>query len=583
MKQIQSKQKLTVWNSIIILLSIAGLIVCVPVLFPQVRCMILDYVMQVFHRETIMYESWSKVLLSFSMGGICLILLFNYCVLTGSGRTLVKKVKQDIIACLSEIDFRPLLKPVLIMSGIYLLGILAIIRADFSYMDDIWHSVNGGRAWYNWSRYVTMLLTYIIHPEIRITDNSPLPQLLTVVILACSSVLLVYITGNRKITTVRLLASIPLGLSPYFLECLSYKFDAPYMALSVISGIIPFLFIARKKAFIFCSVIALLIMCMTYQAASGIYLLIVILLCFQDWNNRSKSNKEIMSFLCTAALAFCIAMLIFKIFIMRTVGTYVSNEMYTASQLISGILNNIKNYVIIINGDLGVIWKAGIALVVLFFITKSIVQSSQKKLYSFLMSVAVIGILFILSYGIYLLLARPLFTPRGMLGFGAFLSIICIYVVSNYKKTAIIAVLALNWCFFVFAFSYGNALADQKRYAEFRVTLLLHDLSSIQFNRNIEDTSIQLQNSIGFAPTVKNISKNYPVIEKLVHIRLGMETDMHYNGVYFRIHFDYNCKTNISWMEGYTDYRTLDLPVVIDSYYHTIQSDGERVLVTLKR
>jgi hypothetical protein len=33
------------------------------------------------------------------------------------------------------------------------------------------------------------------------------------------------------------------------------------------------------------------------------------------------------------------------------------------------------------------------------------------------------------------------------------------------------AVIALNWCFAVFAFTYGNALADQKRYIDFRTEI----------------------------------------------------------------------------------------------------------------
>jgi hypothetical protein len=30
------------------------------------------------------------------------------------------------------------------------------------------------------------------------------------------------------------------------------------------------------------------------------------------------------------------------------------------------------------------------------------------------------------------------------------------------------------------------------------------------------------------------------------------------------------------------DFTTLNLPVLLDSYYHTIKSDGERILVVLK-
>jgi len=579
MALIQSNKKIAIVRSGIIFVSIIGLILCITILFPQVRRTILEFAMQFFHRQTIMYDSWSNALVKFALGGIGLILFLDYCTLTASGRALAGKVKQEFADSLSEIDFRSLWKPLILVFGVYLLGLLTIIRANFLYYDDIGHAAFGYREWYNFSRYANVFLSYIVQPEISMTDISPIPQLLAAGILACSSLLLVYVLDNKKITGVKLLASVPLGLSPYFLQCLSYKFDAPYMALSVLSTIAPFLFIERKRAFIFSSIVFLLIMCMTYQALSGVYPVIALMLGFQDWNSRRKSKKEILSFLGTAAFAYGIALLLLRFLLMRsTKNSYVSTEMFPMSQMIPGLLSNIKQYTITIYGDLGVIWKAGIALVLLFFIIQAIRQSSQTKLLSFILSILVLILAFIASYGIYILLTMPLFQSRALSGFGVFLAIVCVYAVSKGIKSAAIVVLALNWCFFVFAFSYGNALADQARYAEFRITLFLNDISWLYPDPNSEDLSIQLENSIDFTPSVKNIAKQYPVIERLVPKRFGYLWDDYY----YRSWFGFACKSNFYSLEDYVDFRTLNLPVVADTYYHTIQSDGKHILVTLK-
>jgi len=498
-------------------------------------------------------------------------------VLTNSGKMLVRRVKQEIKDCISEINFRSFLKPGLLIFVVYLLGACTIIRANFLYFDDIRRSVDGSRDWYNWSRYISDFMSIIVHGDYRLTDISPLPQLLAIALLSCSSVLLVYVLGNGKITAMRLLASVPLGLSPYFLECLSYKFDAPYMALSVAVCIIPFLFITRKGAFFFSSVVSLLIMCMSYQVSSGIYPLITVILCFKYWNNRSKSNKEILSFLGIAALAFGFSMAVYRIFFMIPhVDNYTSNTMLPFSSIIAGTLNNLKNYALNVNHDLGIIWKIFIALIMLLFVILSMRQSQRNKLFSLIVSLFVIGISFILSYGIYSVLENPLYAPRALLGFGVFLSILCIYIVLDKIKSAYIVALALNWCLFVFAFSYGNALADQARYAEFRITILLHDLSVLYPEADKDNLSIQLKNSIDFAPVVKNIAKHYPVIERLVPIRLGA-TGNDWNYRYFTDHFNYNPAYDLS-----IDFNSLNLPVVLDSYYQTIQSDGKRVLIILK-
>jgi len=580
MKQNQSNWKFTIQSWIIISLSILGLIACIVVLFPQVRNLMVDLGEQILHKEIIERKSWIGAFLSFALGGICLILIFDYCALTKSGKMIFNTVKQEISDCLSDVDFCALRKPLLIMLGVYLLGILTIIRANYLYQDDIWRSVEGVRKWYNWSRYVSEFFSIFLHGDTNLTEISPLPQLLAILILSVSSVLLVYIVGNKKITTVRLLASIPLGLFPYFLECLSFKYDAPYMALSILACVFPFLFINRKKAFVFISIISLLIMCMTYQAASGIYLMVVLILCFQDWNGRMKPNKDILSFLGVATFAFCLAMLLFNVFFMRHVGVDIDDgaSIHPLHQIIPETLHKIKEYILVINQDLGVIWKMGIMIVCFLFIIKSIYFSSQKKIFSFSISILFICIAFLLSHGVYFLLRIPFFYPRAMYGLGVMLAILCIYVVSDYKKIAVITVLALNWCFFVFAFSFGNALADQARYSEFRTSILLHDLSALFPDRHEEGMLIQLENSIDYVPSIKNISKHYPVIERLIYRQLG--ADFFWDYRYYLIHFNFRQFKSVNGTS--VDLKPLNLPVVLDSYYHTIKSDGTHCLVILK-
>jgi len=327
---------------------------------------------------------------------------------------------------------------------------------------------------------------------------------------------------------------------------------------------------------------------MTYQAASGVYLVILILLCFRNWNNREKSYKELLSFLGIAVFAFCFAMLLFRFFLMKPhVDGKISATMFPLPHIITGMLGNIKNYALVINHDFGMIWKTGIALVLFFFITKSTSQSAQKKLLSFFVSIPVIVISFIVSYGVYFLLTVPLFYPRALLGFGVFLAVLCIYVVSDYKKIAIVTVLALNWCLFVFAFSYGNALADQSRYAEFRISILLHDLSELYPNRNQDDMTFQFNNTIDYAPSIKNIAKHYPIIERLVPKRLSVNVDNWWDLYYFSEYFNYSKYNNVvgtffAKTGDNIDFSALNLPVVLDSYYHTIQSDGNRILIILK-
>jgi len=326
---------------------------------------------------------------------------------------------------------------------------------------------------------------------------------------------------------------------------------------------------------------------MTYQASSGIYLLITLVLSFNDWNGKRKTNREVLLFIGSVALSFCAAMVVYKLFLMRPYDGYVSNAMLPLPQLLSGSLANLQNYMNTIYSDFGFIWKALIGIVFCFFIAKSVFKSKQNKMISFISAIVLLFLLFILSNGIYLALKHPFFSPRAMYGFGTLLAIISISITFNFYKPAKITAWALSWCFLVFALSYGNALADQKRYANFRAGILLQDLNDLFPPDKVENkmATIQLKNSIGFTPVVKNIGIHNPVIYRLVQPMIS--EDGFWNNLYYNTYFNFELfsgqnipSISVDVKPG-DDYSTLDLPVVKRTYYHTIRSDGKRVLVEL--
>jgi len=566
---------------------IIGLIFCIALLFPQVRRLFIDLIAQILLKDPERFlQLWFKQMLNYAMGGIFLIVVFGYCSLTNKGKILVHEINNGIRDCLKGINWRSFTKPVFLMFSIYLFGIISIIRANFYFLDDIGRSVDGFRGWIGFSRYLSEFLSVFINADFRLADISPLPQLIAIFILAISSVLLVYILNDGIITNAGLLASVPIGLSPYMLECLSFKFDAPYMALSVLASIVPFLFIARKKTFVFVSVISLLVMCMTYQASSGIYLLITLVLSFNNWNEKRKTKREILIFLGMVTLSFLSTMVIFKLFLIIPQNDLISTAIFPVSQLFSGVLANINNYYNIINNDFGLIWKAIIGIIFCFYITKTVYTSVQNKFISFTTAIILLCLLFVLSEGIFVLLEHPLMAPRALYGFGMLLGIINISIAVNFNKSAKISAWALSWCFLVFALSYGNALADQKRYANFRATILLQDLNDLFPPDKVENKiAVELKNTIGFTPVVKNIGIHNPVIYRIVPLMITEEG--FFNNLYYNVFFNFSpfANPNItnSMLDGkpYVDFSTLNLPIVKKTYYHTIRSDGKRVLVEL--
>ena len=476
------------------------------------------------------------------------------------------------------IKYKFLAKPFIILAFIYCLGIVSIIRANFNYIDDLGRVFDGYRGWMNWSRYISEGLSVLIHTDSRLMDISPLPQILACLILAFASVILIYVfTEKEQISKWNILAVLPLGLSPYFLECLSYKFDSPYMALSVLASIFPFLFVKySEKIYFAMSIAGCLVMCMTYQASSGIYVLVTLFLAAKKLNK----DKPYFRFIAVSALSYVISLVVFRIALMRKLNDYATTDTAGVSDLIPTVCNNIQTYFNLIYSDFNRVWLVLIALLAFAFIYTFVKVTSLKIYESLLLAFMLLVFGSVLSYGGYILLKHPLFAPRGMYGIGVLLAIISVNITAISKNNFIkIVCILLSWCFFVFSFSYGNALAEQKRYTDFRVNMLITDLNKLQPQNNM-DMLMQLDGNIGKSPALtRRIDKRYPIIKRLVPSTLG--ADWVWNQYYLYNYFNLpHIKQHFDTKKQ--DFKKFNLPVIVNSRYHDIMANDKYILVQLK-
>lgn len=78
-------------------------------------------------------------------------------------------------------------------------------------------------------------------------------HIITAITLSFSSIMTVYVLNNKKFSWISAACSTLIGINPWFLGCISFKFDSPYMALSILTSIVPFLWWDKnKKVFLSC-------------------------------------------------------------------------------------------------------------------------------------------------------------------------------------------------------------------------------------------------------------------------------------------------------------------------------------------
>ncbi len=382
----------------------------------------------------------------------------------------------------------------------------------------------GYKGWDDFSRYLSNFLSTFIHAGDYLCDISPLPQLIAAFFMAVSGIALIRIlTRNSKIRG-GILAAVPLMLTPYFLECISYKFDSPYMALSVFAMIVPMLLLGQNRIVLSAAVFAgTLVMCTTYQAASGILPMVAVAGCFMEWMRGGNTKKQLADLACSA-VSYLVGILFFQKVLMKSVDGYVSNSVPPLSELPGHMIESLLTYYRLVKSDFKTEWIVLIAFLVLCFIVLAVLNTEKNKAVTFICAIAVAGFCCAAAFGLYIALGNPLTAPRAMYGFCALVAIFAIAACSmKWSLPPKLATFTLCWMFIVFAFTYGNALSVQEKWTDYRISLVTQDVSEMNIMANGQMKQFQIKGSIGLAPpSAKNAYSEINSQEKHLAFSAGV-------------------------------------------------------------
>lgn len=474
-----------------------------------------------------------------------------------------------------------LVRPFLMASVIYLVGILAIILAGVHYADDIGRTERGYAAWANFSRYINEILSRFVHADNYLTNIAPLPQILAVLILAVTSVMLIYIVVGKdrlkqpwKKWAWLVTAVVPLGLSPYMLECLSYQYDAIYMALSVFFVLMPFVFReGNLKQYLIAVVIGILGTCMTYQAVLGVFPMMIVFLALDDWSKKKKFAKRTGATL----LIFGVVLIVFQKFLMIPRELYVSNSLPSLQDYVPETLKHLGQYFDLLINDFKIWWLVIIGVIAVMFVILFIKNSRRNKILAGVVGVGGLAVMTVCAFVMYASLSAPLFAPRSMYAVGVLLAIICVYAVDNLDGVVLkIPVFVLSWCFVVFALTYGNALGEQDRYRDMKIDMVMADLNGLKIMQNEETKNIQVVGDVGKSPIIMHMPKDYQMLNRL------LSSSYNEGLIWTTYRLVYLCDIGNLQVDPELDLTKLDLPVVKSTVYYDISADENNVLVRFK-
>ncbi|OJG99466.1 hypothetical protein RV18_GL001534 [Enterococcus termitis] len=442
----------------------------------------------------------------------------------------VKRTREGFEGMIYQIsaltDWSKKNKALLLMTVIiYQLAILAIGLVNFPYMDDTVRQQAGNTDFAStYSRWGSEVASWLVQGSRHLTDMGLLTHILTGFILAISSIIVVYTLNNKTLRFFPLVVSTLIGLNPWFLQCISFRFDSPYMALSILFSVLPFLWWESKRSIFFIlSTFSIFMMCNTYQASSGIYIIMVLALALKTLLAGGKISDPLKKVFLSAG-AYIVAMLMYFIetkFNPELAARGGNVAIAKLRDIPATLFTNSSMYLQQISDQSTKIWFILFLFLIIFFIVFSVKNAKITPFKSLIYLVLYLILGAILSYGVFLIFPEKLAlaAPRYAYGFGVFTSITCILLL-DYKLTQPILNVTVKgtaglFCFYLlsFPFVFASSLYYQKGAFERQSVMLAMTLKNLVTTETKEVYASMLFKD---SPVFDNTKRNYPILQDMV-------------------------------------------------------------------
>ncbi|MDR2977094.1 MAG: glucosyltransferase domain-containing protein [Streptococcaceae bacterium] len=397
----------------------------------------------------------------------------------------------------------------------YAIPFAAIYFSNYPYLDDTTRCVMGYTGFGNdYSRWGSEILSRILQGSSHLVDTGLTNYLITALILAISSIILVFVIS--KLSYLTLFVSLLIGLNPWSLGLFSFRFDSPFMALSILMSIVPFLF-WRRAPFVMVSFFSLFLMYNTYQASSGIFLVIFLIKFYRELTQSSNLNK-VATDLIIGGISYLLPTIAYFIqLIIVPVATAHSSNSTVSSNIFVQPMINLYLYLTAVKDNTATLWGILFAVLLIVWIINEITGFGRNIALNILYLFLFLCLTSICSFGIYLFLQQITPALRYIYGFPFFLSCLAIMLAGSqgekfkalyFVNKVIPAVLS----FFIlqFCFVYAGVLTNQREALQLQSEKLSDSIS----NTGLSGSRIFFSDNLFFdSAQLKNAQRNYPVLK----------------------------------------------------------------------
>lgn len=437
------------------------------------------------------------------------------------------------------------------------------------YMDDYQRALSGKFAWTADGRPLAELIYKLfLFDSPRTALISPLGLLLCIPLISLSSIVICRIFGHRNYWAA-ILSTFFIFCQPYFLENLSYSFDAPLMVLAILLALVSALLVIVypfRLAFLFAVFLNVCSLALYQPANVSFWIPTTLSIVFPFLPGYMTTKKKIYpifkiipkqllhrnDFNLFWSMIFCqlISFLTYKVVILNNVilKSYTTQhaDLAPVNKIVSTLLDNIYSYMAKIFTD----WnQTKFGFLFLILIVSSIIiasfnytSSSQSSLSvkfkifrdtgSVCLRIFAASLIFLISYGVPIILLNPVFPPRTFIGLGIFTaSLILIATRSLFKIEplsrvqfqflrirdyvfVILIVFSLWSCLYIL-FAYVNAYTYQTKLDDYYISSIVSDLRQAGYS-NTDFNTVKFTGKLPYSPVTLNTYKTLPYLKSFV-------------------------------------------------------------------
>lgn len=421
-----------------------------------------------------------------------------------------------------------------------LLVLFPILRADRYYSDDVTRAITGFYGWDANGRHLAMLVMRLLQFNLRhLVDISPLPQIGAIAVLAATSVLM---ARRYRIESPWLAALIafPLGAQPFFLENLSYRFDALGMSLALFTAWLPFMAAGTARKGWILGAIALFASLCFYQPALTAFLIFTLMELVVG-QAQQRPPRELIRTLAGRVAQCIVVMAAYQLLIAPTIEDWLKEHSATIRGMgeLWVLKRNALDFYGYMAGAFNTHWLRWAGPLLLVMATMPALLAfryarQQRSRWGMVLWPAVgllIPFLATLSITLPMLpLRNPVILPRVFMGVGALLcaGLICICCAMRAwgRSHRWVMACATLWALGMASFAavYGNSLGAQKALEERVASTLSNDVATLAAEHSVH--YILIDGSVGLAPVTERAAQEFPLIRTLIFPYLR-EGDFH--------------------------------------------------------